>query len=95
MWGGFGIAALGIAGMLIGIAVQLTGFVRRGSVDHRGSMLFFRAGRLPMLGISIATVGLVMRGRLPWPFLVVAAVLAVPAIVLLLAARLDLPQDNR
>lgn len=91
---GFGIAILGIAGKLIGIALQLTGLMKRGSVDHRGSLLIFRFARLPMLGISIATVGLVMRSRLPWPFLLVAAVFAVPAIVLL-RAEVDFPQERR
>lgn len=94
MWAGFGVAVFGIAGMLTGIAIQLTGLVKHRSVDHRGSQLFFRAGRLPVLGVSIAIVGLVVRGRLPWPFLVLAAVFAIPAIALL-TAKMDFPEEPR
>lgn len=83
-WIGFGVAALGIAGMAAGIVLQVVGFVRRHEVDRRATVLVFRSGLLAPIGLQIVVLGLILTGDLAWPWLFSIVLVGLPAVVALI-----------
>ena len=89
-WLGFGVAGLAVASMAAVIVAMLVALVTRREPPRQAPMLVFRLHLVAMLGVQVAILGLILSGRLPWPFLIATVVFGLPALVAL-RARIEFP----